>query len=150
MVANSYLGEHIAKRTAAYTSKIREKRSMNYGDYSYIEWYDNGGPANQPGYLMDLMSYGRKDYIKEMEGLLAKLTREDVNNVIKKYLQVSNMDIAIATDVSEAEPFAEALGNTEYSPMSYSNFAKENLPKEILAEDEEAANYKLNITQLIL
>jgi len=83
-----------------------------------------------------------------MDALLAKLTREDVNNAVKKYLQVKNMDIAIVTDVSEAEPLAEALKNNEYSPMSYSNFVKENLPKEVTAEDEEVANYKLNINSV--
>ena len=232
MVANSYLGEHRKSYGKLY-HKIREIRSMNYGDYSYIEWYDNGGrnmlpppgvprhsnyfaiwirpvqiakqlrmqyeelkdvklghalfalkmairevdnlvkngmsqedfevtrdflrsyiklyistPSNQLGYLMDSKFYGRQDYIKEMDALLAKLTREDVNNAVKKYLQVKNMDIAIVTDVSEAEPLAEALKNNEYSPMSYSNFVKENLPKEVTIEDEEVANYKLNINSV--
>jgi zinc protease len=232
MVANSYLGEH-RKSYGQLFQKIRELRSMNYGDYSYIEWYDNGGsnmlppsgvprhsnyfslwirpvqiakqlkmqyeelkdikighgmfalkmavhevdklvndgiseedfeatrdflrsymklyistPAEQLGYLMDSKFYGREDYIKEMDELLSKLTRADVNNVVKKYLQVDNMDIVIVTDVSEAEPLAEALRNNEYSPMSYSNFVKENLPEEIIAEDEEVANYKLNVNSV--
>ncbi len=42
MIANSWLGEHRKSYSKLY-EKIREKRSMNYGDYSYIEWYDNGG-----------------------------------------------------------------------------------------------------------
>lgn len=42
MVANSYLGEHRKSYSRLY-QKIREARSMNYGDYSYIEWYENGG-----------------------------------------------------------------------------------------------------------
>lgn len=42
MVANSWLGEHRKSYSRLY-QKIREQRSMNYGDYSYIEWYDNGG-----------------------------------------------------------------------------------------------------------
>ncbi len=41
-VANSYLGEHRKSYSKLY-QLIRETRSMNYGDYSYIEWYDNGG-----------------------------------------------------------------------------------------------------------
>ncbi|MFA4924509.1 MAG: pitrilysin family protein [Ignavibacteriaceae bacterium] len=52
MVANSYLGEHRKSYGQLY-QKLRETRSMNYGDYSYIEWYDNGGrnmlqPAETP------------------------------------------------------------------------------------------------------
>jgi zinc protease len=42
MVANSYLGEHRKSYSKLY-QLLRETRSMNYGDYSYIEWYDNGG-----------------------------------------------------------------------------------------------------------
>lgn len=41
MIANSYLGEHRKSYGQLY-KKIREVRSMNYGDYSYIEWYPNG------------------------------------------------------------------------------------------------------------
>jgi zinc protease len=41
MIANSYLGEHRKDYSKLY-QEIREKRSMNYGDYSYIEWYESG------------------------------------------------------------------------------------------------------------
>ncbi len=47
MVANSYLGEHRKSYGKLY-QMIREERSMNYGDYSYIEWYDNGGSNMLP------------------------------------------------------------------------------------------------------
>lgn len=47
MVANSWLGEHRKSYSRLY-QKIREARSMNYGDYSYIEWYDNGGQNMLP------------------------------------------------------------------------------------------------------
>src|SRR5258705_4602044 len=40
MVANSWLGEHRKSYSHLY-QKIREARSMNYGDYSYIEWYES-------------------------------------------------------------------------------------------------------------
>ena len=42
MVANSWLGEHRKSYSDLY-QKIRSDRSMNYGDYSYIEWYEQGG-----------------------------------------------------------------------------------------------------------
>jgi len=229
MVANSYLGEHRKSYGQLY-QKIRELRSMNYGDYSYIEWYENGGgnmvppsgvprssnyfslwirpvqiakqlnvqyeelkdiklghalfalrmairevdkllnegisqevfeatrtflksymklyistPAEQLGYLIDSKFYGRENYIKEMDELLSKLTREDVNNAVKKYLQVENMYIVIVTGKGETEALANALKNNEPSPMSYSNLVKENLPADILEEDEVVANYKLNV-----
>jgi zinc protease len=42
MIANSWLGEHRKSYSRLY-QKIREARSMNYGDYTYIEWYQDGG-----------------------------------------------------------------------------------------------------------
>jgi zinc protease len=47
MVANSWLGEHRKEYSRLYR-KIREARSMNYGDYSYIEWYESGGSNMLP------------------------------------------------------------------------------------------------------
>jgi zinc protease len=47
MVVNSYLGEHRKSYGRLY-KQIRETRSMNYGDYSYIEWYDRGGSNMLP------------------------------------------------------------------------------------------------------
>ncbi|MGB9695816.1 MAG: M16 family metallopeptidase [Ignavibacteria bacterium] len=229
MVANSYLGEHRKSYGVLY-NKIRETRSMNYGDYSYIEWYDNGGanmllPSGTPrnsnyfsiwirpvqiaaqlkkqypeleniklghahfairlairelenlvknglteeqfeetrqflqsyiklyiqrqserlGYLLDSKFYSRKDFIAEAIDILSKLTLEDVNNTIRKYLQTENMYIVIVTDQSEAEALAQSLLNNSYSPMSYSNIVLQSLPKVVLEEDEIIANYKLNV-----
>jgi len=234
MVANSYLGEHRKSYGVLY-DKIRTTRSMNYGDYSYIEWYDNGGsnmlpppgvprltnyfsmwirpvqiakqlqqqydelkdvkighahfavrlairevdklikngmskkdfeatreflrsyiklyvqsPSSRLGYLMDSKYYGRNDYIEETDKLLSKLTLEDVNNAIKKYWQIDNMKITIITDKSEAEELAKSLMENTYSPMSYSNLVKAGLPKEVLAEDEEVANFKLNVKKVTI
>lgn len=42
LVVNSYLGEHRKSYSRLY-QLIREQRSMNYGDYTYIEWYESGG-----------------------------------------------------------------------------------------------------------
>ncbi len=229
MVANSYLGEHRKSYGRLY-QMIREQRSMNYGNYSYIEWYASGGsfmlppagvprqsnyfsvwirpvqiakqlrmqydelgnlkighahfalrmalreidkmikngipkedfettraflksyiklyiksPAAQLGYLMDSRMYGRQDYISELGELLDKLTPEDVNNAIRKYMQIDNMKITIITDKSEAEELAKSLQQNLPSPMSYSDFVREGLPDELLQEDDEAAVFPLNV-----
>ncbi|HVO73139.1 MAG TPA: pitrilysin family protein [Ignavibacteriaceae bacterium] len=229
MIANSYLGEHRKSYGRLY-QQLRETRSMNYGDYSYIEWYERGGnnmlppsgvprssnyfsiwirpvqiakqlreqypelsnikighahfalrmalrevqklvdkgmtpddfestrsflksyiklyvrtPNEQLGYLMDSKFYGRKDYVSELEKLLDKVTLQDVNAAIKKYFQIKNMDMAIVTDESEAENLAESLRKNLDSPMSYSNLVKEGLTEEVLKEDSETENFKLNI-----
>lgn len=229
MVANSWLGEHRKSYSRLY-QKIREQRSMNYGDYSYIEWYANGGgnmlppsgvprnanyfaiwirpvqiakglkeqypelsditighahfairmaireldllirngmtkedfeltrtflrsyiklyaqtPERQLGYLMDSKFYGRKDYLAEMDILLAKLTLDDVNQAIRKYWRSDSMFITIVTDESEAGPLAESLEKNLPSPMSYSDSLRESLPEDLLKEDEEVARFPLNV-----
>jgi zinc protease len=229
MVANSWLGEHRKSYSRLY-QKIREARSMNYGDYTYIEWYDNGGsnmlpqpgtprslnyfsiwlrpvqtakglkaqyqelsnikighahyalrmalremddliqkgmtkedfestrdflksysklyietPAKKLGYLMDSRFYGRTDWITELDGLLAKLTPEDVNNAMKKYWQTKNMEIVIVTDESEVANLVESLKNNSASPMSYSNSLKSSLPQTILDEDNVVSAYPLKV-----
>src|SRR5258706_2934534 len=229
MVANSWLGEHRKSYSHLY-QKIREARSMNYGDYSYIEWYDNGGsnmlpvtgvprwsnyffilirpvqtakglkaqypemgkikvgqvhfslrmaihekdklindgmtkedfeltrtflrsycklyaqtPQKQLGFLMDSKFYGRKNYLSELDALLAKVTLDDVNNAMKKYWQTKNMCVTIVTDKTEAEPLAKSLKSNLASPMSYSNVLKSALPKEVLEEDKSIENYPLNV-----
>ncbi|TGE16807.1 M16 family metallopeptidase [Hymenobacter elongatus] len=233
MVANSFLGEHRKSYGKLY-DKIRSTRSMNYGDYSYIEWYENGGsnmlpvpgvprhanytslwlrpvqiaeglrkqypaelgtlkvghapfalrlavremdnlvqsgltkedfeitrtflrsyvklygttPAKQLGFLLDSKFYGRKDYLRELDGQLAKLTLDDVNKAIKKHWQTQNMYVTIVTDDSEVQALAEVLKQNTPSPMSYAKVVSEGLPKAVVAEDAQIAAYKLNVTEV--
>ena len=46
-IANSWLGEHRNSSSHLY-QVIREDRGMNYGDYSYIESFPNGGFRQMP------------------------------------------------------------------------------------------------------
>lgn len=46
-VFNSWFGEHRNQSSHLY-QVIREKRGLNYGDYSYIEAFLNGGQRNMP------------------------------------------------------------------------------------------------------
>lgn len=46
-IANSWLGEHRNSSSHLY-QVIRESRGLNYGDYSYIEHYPNGGRVQLP------------------------------------------------------------------------------------------------------
>ena len=46
-LANSWLGEHRNSSSHLY-QVIREARGMNYGDYSYIEAFPNGGRRQMP------------------------------------------------------------------------------------------------------
>ena len=143
---------HFALRMALREMDKMIKNGMSQKDFeatraflqSYIKLYIQS-PDEQLGYLMDSRMYGRKDYIKELGTLLSNLTLEDVNNAIKKYMQIDNMDVTIVTDKSEAEPLAESLRNNTPSPMSYSNQVKAGLSDEILKEDKATEDFKLNV-----
>jgi zinc protease len=111
---------------------------------SYIKLYI-ASPEERLGYLMDSKFYGRNNFIRETDSLLANLTVDDVNKAVKKYLQPDNMCITIVTDSSESETLAESLRNNTDSPMSYSNAVREGLSKSILEEDAKVENFPLNI-----
>jgi zinc protease len=143
---------HFAIRMAIREMDKMIKDGMTQADFeltrtflrSYIKLYTQT-PEKQLGFLMDSKIYGRTDYIKEMDDLLAKLTLEDVNTAIKKYWQTQDMFITVVTDVSEAEELAKSIEKSLPSPMSYSNSLKEVLSKDILAEDEIVSKYPLNV-----
>jgi zinc protease len=59
-VANSWLGEHRNSSSHLY-QVIREARGMNYGDYSYIEAYPNGGRRSLPP-----QNVGRRQHLFEV------------------------------------------------------------------------------------
>ena len=105
-------------------------------------------PAKKLGYLMDSRFYGRTDWINELDGLLSKLTVEDVNAAIKKYWQLQNMEIVIITDESEVNDLAESLRANTPSPMTYSNTLKSSLPESILKEDDIVASYPLKVKEV--
>jgi zinc protease len=46
-LANSWLGEHRNAASHLY-QVIRETRGLNYGDYSYVEWFPEGGRRQFP------------------------------------------------------------------------------------------------------
>lgn len=55
-VANSWLGEHRNSSSHLY-QVIREARGLNYGDYSYIEYYPNGGRLSKPPVNVPLVKH---------------------------------------------------------------------------------------------
>ncbi len=207
-VANSWLGEHRNSSSHLY-QVIREARGLNYGDYSYIEHFPNGGrwqfpPANvarrqqmfqiwirpvpNPARLfafraalgelqklvdnglneeefaltkkflknyvlhfapttMMKLGYAMDDRFYEIQGshlqifreMIDKITRQEVNQAIKKHLQYQNLKVVFVTD--QAESLKDMLINNAESPISYDS------PKsqEILDADKVIAAYPLKI-----
>jgi zinc protease len=204
-VARAWLGEHRA--SGRLYDRIREVRGLNYGDYAYLEYFDNPGgqffpnpnigrrsqlfeiwirpvvpvnthmtlrialsetqqlidngltqedfentrdylmknvyllTANQNqrlGYALDSWWFGMGDYADTMRAAYAKLTRDDVNRVIKKYLSAKNLHAVIIT--KDAEALRDQLLADAPSSITY------DAPKpDLEAEDKTIGSYKLGI-----
>ncbi len=93
----------------------------------------------QLGYALDSRYYNISDYVTYMRDQLTKLTLEDVNNAIRKYLKSDAMRIVMIT--KDAAGLREAIVNNKPSPITY-NSPK---PKEISDEDKVIESYKINV-----
>ena len=94
------------------------------------------------GYLMDSDWYGTGYFIDKIAEELPKLTREDVNAAIKKYLQSENLKVAIITE--EAEKVRDMLLSGEKTPIVYQ---AGSVSQELLDEDKLIESYDLNINE---
>ena len=92
------------------------------------------------GWQIDSHYYGYQDFLAEVQARLPKLTRDDVNRAIKKYLNFNNVYIAVITQDGEA--MKKALVENTSSPVSYAN---PDMPREVLDEDKIIQDYKLDI-----
>jgi zinc protease len=92
------------------------------------------------GWQIDSHYYGYKDFLAEVQLRLSKLTREDVNRAIKKYLNFNNLCIAIITQ--DGEGLKKALVENAPSPVTYAN---PSMPKAVLDEDQIIQAYPLKV-----
>jgi len=116
----------------------------------YLNYADSKG--RQLGYRLDDMFYGMKDkgYLPDMLANIDKLTAEQVNAAIKKYLQVANLKYIIVTNESQAQKLADDIaGDTNVVSKTREEYhISEPVPPEkqkMLAQDDQWKAYKLNI-----
>lgn len=81
------------------------------------------------GWQMDSNYYGYKDFLAEAQERLPKITLEQVNTAIRKYLNFENVHIVIITQ--DAQSLRDALVADTPSPIKYAG----SKPQEILDED---------------
>ena len=93
----------------------------------------------QVGYALDSDWHGIPEYTEYMRGALSKLTREDVNRVIRQYLSGDNLQVVMIT--RDAEGLKQQLLADGFSPIRYDS----EKPPEVLAEDQVIGALKLGI-----
>ena len=94
------------------------------------------------GYALDDRFYGigGEGHLARFAQMLQELTLEDVNAAIREHLQYENLKIAIVT--GEAEGLRAAIAADTPSPIAYA----QEVPEEVLAEDEEISMLPLGIS----
>jgi zinc protease len=92
------------------------------------------------GWQMDSHYYGYEDFLAEVQARLPKITRQDVNRAIRKYLDFKNVHIAVITQ--DGESLKQALVENTPSPITYAN---PNMPREILEEDKIYQSFPLEV-----
>ena len=136
---------HMALRLALYETQkmiengISEQDFQNTRDYVMKNVYLLTSTQNQRlGYALDSWWYGIPEYTDYMRAQYAKLTREQVNAAIKKYISTKNMHVVIIA--KDAEGLKNALVADAPTSIKY------DAPKPELAdEDKVIGSYKLGI-----
>ncbi|HEY9420152.1 MAG TPA: pitrilysin family protein [Thermoanaerobaculia bacterium] len=210
MVANSFLGEHRTSHGVLMNS-LREDRGLNYGDYSYIEYWQSPPFTTSPnpnvprrqqyfsvwirpvvptdaqfalraalfevqrlrdegmteqefnltrdfllnysklwaqslderlGFHMDSKFYGMPYYIDEIDARLKKLTVNEVNAAIKKYLRTDAYNAVVVT--AKAQQLKDTLQKDDPSPKQYNSQMK----AEVLEDDKKIQGLKVQPTRI--
>ncbi len=89
------------------------------------------------GYAIDAHITG-KDVLSELKARLPRMTKADVDRVIRKYLDPKRVDIAIVGD--NAKTLRDVLLSGKPTPMTYDT---KDTPQEVLDEDKIIERYPL-------
>ena len=134
---------HFATRTAMYEIEKLIADGMTEEQFeatrAFLSKYAGlllKGQDRVLGYQMDSDFYGTKPFIDVVKKGLKKLTLKDVNKVIRKHLQLDDIQFVFIT--ADGADMKARLVNETPSPMTY-NAEK---PAELLAEDQIIQDYK--------
>ncbi len=93
----------------------------------------------QLGYALDSKWYGTSEFTSYMRNALSKLTRQQVNDAIKRHLSATDLSVVIIA--KDAEALRAVLVADAFSPIKYES----EKAAELLAEDKVIGARKLTI-----
>ncbi|HEU4747690.1 MAG TPA: pitrilysin family protein [Gemmatimonadaceae bacterium] len=93
----------------------------------------------QLGYALDSKWYGTGEFTRYMRNALSKLTRQQVNDAIRRHLSATDLSVVIIT--RDADGLRDALVSDAFSPIRYDS----EKPAALLAEDKVIGARKLSI-----
>ena len=94
----------------------------------------------QLGYALDSKWYGIPEFTSYMRTALSKLTRQQVNDAIRRHLSAKDLSVVVIT--KDAEGLRDALVSDAFSPIKYDA----EKPADLLAEDKVIGALKLGIS----
>jgi zinc protease len=137
---------HFALRAALYEYDKLVREGLTKEEFEatreFLMKYNNVLTATsgaQLGYALDSRYYGIPDFNSYMRERLSKLTLEDVNSAIERYLKSDRMRVVLIT--KDAEALRDAIINNKLSHIDY-NSPK---PQEIMDEDKVIEVFKINV-----
>jgi zinc protease len=93
----------------------------------------------QLGYALDSKWYDTPEFTSYMRSALSKLTRQQVNDAIRRHLSATDLSVVIIA--RDAEALRDALVADAFSPIRYES----EKPADLLAEDKVIGARKLTI-----
>lgn len=127
---------HFATRTALYELGRLIETDLTEEEFetskSYLSKYVSlltDGQSRQLGYAIDGRYYDTGEFAAYVRGALGRLTRQDVNRVIREHLKTDNIQYVFVT--KDAEDLKARLVENRPSPMTYDA----DQPEALLEED---------------
>ncbi|HUG55396.1 MAG TPA: pitrilysin family protein [Vicinamibacteria bacterium] len=137
---------HMALRIAVHELETLIREGLSEADFQAARNYMmknvfllTATQDQQLGYALDAEWYGIGEFTSYMRERLARLTRDDVNQAVRRHL--SSTDLAVVMVARDAEALRQALVADAFSPITYDA----EKPAELLAEDKVIGARKLAV-----
>jgi zinc protease len=135
---------HLALRIALHELDQLIEKGLSADDFEGTRNYlmknvylQTATQSQQLGHALDAKWYGTGEFTAFMREGLAKLTREEVNRVVRKHLSARDLAVVIVT--RDAAGLRDALVKDAFSPIRYEG----DKPKALLDEDQVIGARKL-------